>query len=113
MTQGKLKEIAIFSSASEGFSLKNTNCSVSESLERLRSVTKAAVSKGIKVRGYVSCIVMCPYDGRVDPDNVLKVSSEMLEMGCYEVSLGDTIGAATPRNQSEKQNISLILFEIL
>lgn len=61
-------------------------------------VTKAALSKGIKVRGYVSCIAKCPYDGQIDPNNVLKVSSELLDMGCYEISLGDTIGAATPRN---------------
>ena len=93
---GKMKEIAIFASASEGFSLKNTNCSISESLERLKSVAKAAQERDIKVRGYVSCIVKCPYDGLVDLNSVLKVSTELLEMGCYEVSLGDTIGVATP-----------------
>lgn len=95
-TEGRMKEIAIFTSASESFSQKNTNCSVSESLERLRIVTKAASDKNIRVRGYVSCIVKCPYDGQVDPDNVLKASKELLDMGCYEISLGDTIGAATP-----------------
>lgn len=91
-----MKDIAIFTSASEGFSQKNTNCSITEALQRLRLVAKSATEKGIRVRGYVSSIVKCPYDGMINPDSVLKVSSELLDMGCYEVSLGDTIGAATP-----------------
>lgn len=95
-TQGKLKEIALFSSASEGFSLRNTNCSVSKSLQKLKVVAEAARAENIRVRGYVSCIAKCPYDGKVDPDSVVRVSEELLTMGCYEVSLGDTIGAATP-----------------
>ena len=95
-THGKMREIAIFTSASEGFSLKNTNCSVSESLKRLKGVSEAARNKNIRVRGYISCIVKCPYDGPVDPEQVLRASQELMEMGCYEVSLGDTIGAATP-----------------
>lgn len=90
-----MKEIAIFTSASEGFSLKNTNCSVAESLQKLKAVAVAARAKSIRVRGYVSCIAMCPYDGKVDADRVVRVSEELLAMGCYEVSLGDTTGAAT------------------
>lgn len=93
-----MKEIAVFTSASESFSVKNTNCSIKESLERLKTVTSAAKNKKIRVRGYVSCIAKCPYEGPVDPDKVLKVTTELLDMGCYEVSLGDTIGAATPGN---------------
>ena len=94
-TKGRMKEIAVFTSASEGFSRKNTNCSISDSIIRLREVTRAAQEKGINVRGYVSCIVKCPYDGVVSADAVLKVTSELLEMGCYEVSLGDTLGIGT------------------
>lgn len=95
-SKGKLKEIAVFTSASEGFSFKNTNCTISESLQRLSSVVKAAQEKDIKVRAYVSCVAKCPYDGNVDPEMVSKVSSTLLNLGCYEISLGDTIGAATP-----------------
>jgi len=91
-----MRDISIFTSASEAFSLKNTNCSISESLANLKTVAEAARSKNVRVRGYVSCIAKCPYDGKVDPDRVVRVSEELLEMGCYEVSLGDTIGAATP-----------------
>ena len=91
-----MRDIAIFTSASEGFSQKNTNCSVSESLEKLKQVADAARDRSIRVRGYVSCIVKCPYDGKIDPANVLRVTEALLGMGCYEVSLGDTIGAATP-----------------
>ena len=98
-TNGKMKEIAVFTSASESFSVKNTNCSIVESLERLKIVMRAAKSKNIRARGYVSCIVKCPYEGLIDPDKVLKVTTELLDMGCYEVSLGDTIGAATPGNK--------------
>ena len=97
-SKGRIKEIAVFTSASETFSVKNTNCSVADSLERLKAVTRAATSKEIRVRGYVSCIVKCPYEGSVDPDRVSKVTTELLDMGCHEVSLGDTIGAATPGN---------------
>lgn len=104
VTKGKMKEIAIFTSASEGFSQKNTNCSISESLERLKIVAKSAADKGIRVRGYVSSIVKCPYDGTVSPDSVLNVSSKLLEMGCFEVSLGDTIGAATPGTKRSSFN---------
>lgn len=92
----KADEIAVFASASDGFSQKNINCSVKDSLERFRPVLTAANHHGLPVRGYVSCITNCPYDGEVSPKDVSFVVSELLSMGCYEVSLGDTIGAATP-----------------
>jgi hydroxymethylglutaryl-CoA lyase len=105
-----MKEIAIFTSASERFSLKNTNCSIEESLERLRTVSRAAKNKNIRIRGYVSCIAKCPYEGAVDPDHVVKVTTELLNMGCYEVSLGDTIGAATPGNEVYQSNLLHLYF---
>jgi hydroxymethylglutaryl-CoA lyase len=89
-------EVAIFGSASEGFSMANINATIAESLARFRPVAKAALNQGLPVRGYVSCVVECPYDGPVAPDAVARVVSELREMGCYEVSLGDTIGRATP-----------------
>ncbi|MCV6586781.1 MAG: hydroxymethylglutaryl-CoA lyase [Marinibacterium sp.] len=89
-------EVAIFGSASEGFSQHNINCSIAESLTRFEPVLAAARSAGIPVRGYVSCVVHCPYDGAVAPDAVADVSERLLAMGCYEISLGDTIGAGTP-----------------
>ncbi|WP_057465426.1 hydroxymethylglutaryl-CoA lyase [Pseudovibrio sp. POLY-S9] len=89
-------EVAIFASASEGFSQKNINCSIEESFERFTPIVEAAKADGIPVRGYVSCIVECPYDGPTPTQNVAMVSERLLQMGCYEVSLGDTIGAATP-----------------
>jgi hydroxymethylglutaryl-CoA lyase len=89
-------EVAIFASASEGFSQKNINCSIEESFERFAPIVDAAKADGIPVRGYVSCIVECPYDGPTPVQNVAMVSERLLQMGCYEVSLGDTIGAATP-----------------
>ena len=92
----KVDEVAIFGSASEGFSQKNINCSVAESLERFAPVVKAALEAGIPVRGYVSCVTDCPYDGRTPPEQVARAASELIDMGCYEVSLGDTIGQGTP-----------------
>ena len=92
----KADEIAIFGSASEGFSQKNINCSIAESLERFRPVVEAAKTAMIPVRGYVSCITDCPYDGPTPPDNVAWVAKALIDLGCYEVSLGDTIGAGTP-----------------
>ncbi|WP_109314549.1 hydroxymethylglutaryl-CoA lyase [Pseudovibrio ascidiaceicola] len=89
-------EVAIFASASEGFSQKNINCSIEESFERFAPIVDTAKADGIPVRGYVSCIVECPYDGPTPVQNVALVSERLLQMGCYEVSLGDTIGAATP-----------------
>jgi hydroxymethylglutaryl-CoA lyase len=91
-------EVAIFGSASEGFSQKNINCSIDESLERFRPVAAAAKADGIPVRGYISCVTDCPYDGPTPPASVARVATALLAMGCYEISLGDTIGAATPES---------------
>lgn len=89
-------EVAIFASASEGFSRKNINCSIAESLQRFEPVVAAAKADGMPVRGYISCVVECPYDGPTPPGKVAEVASALFGMGCYEVSLGDTIGKATP-----------------
>lgn len=91
-----LTEVAIFTAATDAFSRANTNATVSESLARLEPVARAARDKGLQVRGYVSVVVTCPYSGRVDPRRVRDVSRELLRMGCYEVSLGDTTGTGTP-----------------
>ncbi|MEH3118825.1 MAG: hydroxymethylglutaryl-CoA lyase [Methylorubrum populi] len=88
-------EVAIFASASEGFSRRNINCSVTESMERFHPIVVAAAKDGIPVRGYVSCVVACPYDGPTEPTQVALVTERLLELGCREVSLGDTIGAGT------------------
>ncbi|MDA9208201.1 hydroxymethylglutaryl-CoA lyase [Octadecabacter sp.] len=93
-------EVAIFASASEGFSQNNINCSVAESLERFAPVAKAATDAGLQVRGYVSCVTECPYDGLTPPQQVADVANALIDLGCYQVSLGDTIGRATP-NQTE------------
>jgi hydroxymethylglutaryl-CoA lyase len=93
--------IAVFGSASEGFSRANINCSVVESIERFKPVIARARSDGIKVRGYISCVLGCPYDGEVKPRAVVGVAKILWELGCYEVSLGDTIGVGTPRKARE------------
>jgi len=90
------KEIAVFGAASNTFSMKNINCSISESLDRFQKVCKKARDNNILVRGYVSCVLGCPYEGDISPDKVLYVTQRLFEMGCYEVSLGDTIGVGTP-----------------
>jgi hydroxymethylglutaryl-CoA lyase len=89
-------EVAVFAAASEGFSQKNINCSIAESIARFAPVFEAARQQGVKVRGYVSCVVACPYDGAIAPDKVAEVAARLHELGSYEVSLGDTIGAGTP-----------------
>ena len=89
-------EVAVFAAASEAFSRKNINCSIAESLDRFRPVTEAAKAAKIKVRGYVSCVLGCPYEGEIAPQRVADVAKALYEMGCYEVSLGDTIGTGTP-----------------
>ena len=89
-------EVAIFGSASEGFSQKNINCSIEESFSRFLPVMARAKIDKCNVRGYISCITDCPYDGQIAPDQVVRVALRLLEMGCHEISLGDTIGAATP-----------------
>jgi len=90
------QEIAVFSAASENFSKKNTNCSIAEGLERFSAVCKAAHLREIRVRGYISCVLGCPYEGEVEPGKVAHVAMLLYEMGCYEISLGDTIGVGTP-----------------
>jgi hydroxymethylglutaryl-CoA lyase len=89
-------EVAIFAAASEAFSQKNINCSIDESLERFAAIMSHAKQEGIPVRGYVSCVLGCPYQGEVTPEKVAEISAKLIEMGCYEVSLGDTIGVGTP-----------------
>ena len=89
-------EVAVFASASEGFSKANINATIAQSLDRYRPVVKAAAQAGLPVRGYVSCVMACPYDGPTAPEQVARVSADLLAMGCYEVSLGDTIGVGTP-----------------
>lgn len=89
-------EVAIFGAASDAFSLRNINCNVLDSFERFRPVCEAAKRANIRVRGYVSCVLGCPYEGYVAPDAVAFVAQSLLEMGCYEISLGDTIGVGTP-----------------
>ena len=90
------KEVAVFTAASESFTRKNINCSIEESLEKFSDVMRQAKAHNIRVRGYVSCMVDCPYEGAIDPKQVAKVTQQLLDMGCYEVSLGETIGTATP-----------------
>jgi isopropylmalate/homocitrate/citramalate synthase len=89
-------EIAVFAAASEAFSQKNINCSIAESLERFAPVVEAAKRDGVAVRGYVSCVLGCPYQGEVPLADVARVAKALYDMGCYEVSLGDTIGVGTP-----------------
>ena len=89
-------EVAIFGAASEAFSRKNINCSIAESLDRFRPVVAEAAKNAIRVRGYVSCVLGCPYEGEVAPQRVAEVAGALHDMGCYEVSLGDTIGVGTP-----------------
>ena len=89
-------EVAVFGAASESFSRKNINCSIAESLVRFEPVVVAAQAAGVRVRGYVSCVLGCPYEGEISPEAVAGVAATLFEMGCYEVSLGDTIGAGTP-----------------
>src|SRR5262245_34692131 len=89
-------EVVVFGAASESFSKKNINCGIAESLERFRPVVDAAKTSGIKVRGYISCVVACPYEGAIAPPKVAEVAGALYDMGCYEVALGDTIGAGTP-----------------
>ncbi len=96
-----VEEIAVFGAASESFSQRNINCSIAESLDRFAPVAKAALAKGWRVRGYISCVLGCPYEGEVAPRAVVAVASRLLEMGCYEISLGDTIGVGTPAKAQE------------
>ena len=97
----KADEVAIFGSASEGFSKANINATIAESLERFAPVAEAAKAAGIPVRGYVSCVTDCPYDGAIAPAQVAHVAEQLFAMGCYEISLGDTIGQGTPERVSD------------
>jgi hydroxymethylglutaryl-CoA lyase len=90
-----VEEVAVFAAASEAFSQKNINCSIKDSLERFVPLMEAAKAHGIRVRGYVSCVLGCPYEGEVAPEQVASVARELFAMGCYEISLGDTIGTGT------------------
>ncbi len=90
------REVAVFAAASETFSRRNINCSIEESLSRLQPVIETACAQGVKVRGYVSCVLGCPYEGAVAVSQVVRVASALFEAGCYEISLGDTIGTGTP-----------------
>lgn len=92
----KADEVAIFAAASETFSRRNINCSIAESIDRFVPVTEAAKAAGVRVRGYISCVVDCPYEGAVAPAAVADVAARLLSLGCYEISLGDTIGSGTP-----------------
>ncbi len=94
----KADEIAIFGSASEGFSKANINASIAESLERFAPVAEAAKAAGLPVRGYISCVTDCPYDGPTPPEAVARIAKALREVGCYEISLGDTIGQGTPES---------------
>ena len=91
-----VKEVAVFAAASEAFSEKNINCSIDESLAKFEAVIQKASMANIRVRGYISCVAGCPYQGDVDNHRIKDIASALLSMGCYEVSLGDTIGVATP-----------------
>jgi hydroxymethylglutaryl-CoA lyase len=90
-----VEEVALFAASTETFSQKNTNCSIAESIERFNAVIDEALAAGVKVRGYISCVLGCPYEGEVSFDTVSMIAQKMLEKGCYEVSLGDTIGVGT------------------
>jgi hydroxymethylglutaryl-CoA lyase len=95
-TSANANEVAIFAAASEGFSQKNINCSIDESIDRFLPIMKAAKAMDIPVRGYVSCVLSCPYEGEIDPQKVAQVTARLFALGCYEVSLGDTVGTGTP-----------------
>ena len=92
----KADEVAVFGAASESFSQKNINCSIAESLDRFAPVMEQAKAAGVPVRGYVSCVLGCPYEGEIAPSAVAEVAARLYAMGCYEISLGDTIGTGTP-----------------
>ena len=92
----KPSEIAVFTSASETFSGKNTNCSIEESFNRISKVVKRAKKNNLAVRGYVSCVLGCPYEGEITPQQVLSISEKLVNLGCYQISLSDTIGVGTP-----------------
>jgi len=91
-----VREIAVFAAATESFSKKNINCSIDDSLQRFEAVCRQALADNVRIRGYISCVLGCPYEGEVDPANVVRISRDLLQLGCSEISLGDTIGVGTP-----------------
>jgi hydroxymethylglutaryl-CoA lyase len=95
------KVVSVFAAASEGFSRANINCSIAESIERFKPVVARAKADGVKVRGYVSCVLGCPFDGEIKPQAVADVAKQLWDLGCYEISLGDTIGVGTPVKAKE------------
>ena len=101
------KEIAIFGSATEGFSHRNINCSIAESLQKFKPIVDRAIKEGIKIRGYISVVLGCPVEGEVLPEKVGDVAKALMDMGCYEISLGDTIGIGTPTKVQRLLDIML------
>ena len=99
-----VEEVAIFAAASETFSQRNINCSIAESVERFRPVAAAAERHGVRLRGYISCTLGCPYEGDIEPAAVAAVAKHLAELGCYEISLGDTVGVGTPRRAQTMVN---------
>ena len=104
--EARADEIAIFGAATEGFSYRHINCSVADSLQKFKPIVHKAISQGIKVRGYISVVLGCPVEGEVRPEKVADVGKALMDMGCYEVSLGDTIGIGTPTKT--KQLLDLV-----
>ncbi|MDH1728395.1 hydroxymethylglutaryl-CoA lyase [Pseudomonas chengduensis] len=103
--EAKVEEVAVFAAASEAFSQKNINCSIADSLQRFVTLMEAAKAADVRVRGYVSCVLGCPYDGEIAPEQVASVARELYAMGCYKVSLGDTIGTGTPSKTRHLINV--------
>lgn len=103
-----VKEVVVFAAASEGFSKKNQNCSIDDALKMSRLAAEQALKSGIKVRGVISCIYSCPYDGPTAPETVLKIARAFLDMGCYEVGLGDTLGVGTPKDTEKLLKVLLL-----
>jgi hydroxymethylglutaryl-CoA lyase len=102
-----VEDIAIFVAASETFAKKNINCTIDESFDRYRQVVEKAQIENVKIRGYISCVLGCPYEGKVSIDSVAEVATRLLDLGCYEISLGDTIGVGTPvRAQQMVERVS-------
>ena len=94
-------EISVFTATTDSFAKKNLNCTVAKSLKKLESVTRDALDKGLRVRGYLSMVIVCPFEGKTDPKRVREVTKQLVDMGCYEVSLGDTVGRGRPHEVAE------------
>jgi len=98
---GLTDEVAVFTAATDAFTKANLNCTIAESLVKIEEVTKLALDRGLRVRGYVSVVVACPYSGKTDPRRVREVSKALLDLGCYEISLGETVGRGRPHEIAE------------